>query len=387
MDARAAAHESFDSIEEDLVGLSHRIHATPELGYEEVKASQWLCELLDAAGFDVDKGVCELETAFVARAGSGPLHIAFCAEYDCLPDIGHACGHNVIAAMSAGAGIAAARAADEAGLTVSVIGTPAEEGGGGKIVLLDGGAFEGVHAAMMAHPAPFDIVEMKINAAQQYHVTYTGKTAHASAFPERGVNAQDALTVAQVAIGLLRQQIRPTDRIHGICTRGGEAPNIIPARVEAEYMVRAAGLEELDEITDKVMRCLEAGALASGAKLETQARHAPYAEMRHDSQLAERYRANVTGLGRELPEFDRAFIERTAASTDMGNVSLAMPSIHPAIGIDSLPAVNHQPEFAAHCVTEAADRALRDGALALAFTAIDAATDEGLRERLTAPAP
>ena len=231
MNAKDGARERFDTARDSLIALSHRIHAHPELGYEEEKAAAWLSETLADAGFSVETGICDMPTAFVARAGSGPLHIGICAEYDCLPGIGHACGHNIIAAMGVGAGIAAAKIADEVGLTVSVIGTPAEEvcDGGGKILLLERGGFAGMHAAMMVHPAPVDIVEFPIIAASMFDVCYTGKEAHASAFPERGVNAADALTVAQTALGLLRQHIRSTDRIHGIITKGGDAPNVIPA--------------------------------------------------------------------------------------------------------------------------------------------------------------
>src|SRR3989454_2073674 len=178
MDAKAGARERLATVRDDLVALSHRIHAHAAFGFEEERASTWLAETLDAAGFKVARGVCDLPTAFVARAGNGPLHIAICAEYDCLPSIGHACGHNIIAAMSAGAGIAAARVADDVGLTVSVIGTPAEEGGGGKILLLERGAFAGVHAAMMVHPTPTDVVELPIIAATHFEVRYTGKEAH-----------------------------------------------------------------------------------------------------------------------------------------------------------------------------------------------------------------
>jgi amidohydrolase len=289
----------------------------------------------------------------------------------------------VIAAMAVGAGMAAARVADDVGLTVSVIGTPAEESGGGKILLLERGAFRGVHAAMMVHPAPVDAVEPPVLAVSQFEVRYTGKEAHASAFPELGVNAADALTVAQTAIGMLRQHIRATDRIHGIVTKGGDAPNVIPAHTSARYMVRARTLADLDAIGTKVLRCFEAGALATGATLEVIPGHEPYAEMRHDADIAAAYRRNAEALGRVFPDLG-VLLERAAGSTDMGNVSLALPSIHPYIGIASLPAVNHQPEFAAHCITAAADQALIDGAVAMAWTVIDVATDAGLRARLTA---
>ena len=385
MDAKAGARERLERDREPLIALSHRIHAHPEVGFEEERAAGWLCDDLADAGFAVTRGVGDLPTAFVARAGSGPLHVAFCAEYDALPGIGHACGHNMIAAMAVGAATAAARIADEVGLTVSVIGTPAEEGGGGKILLLDRGVFAGVHAAMMVHPAPMDVVEQPFLACAQFEVRYTGKEAHASAFPERGINAADALTVAQTAIGCLRQHIRQSDRIHGSVTHGGDAPNIVPAHTAAHYIVRARTLDELDEIRGKVVRCFEAGALATGSTLALVEDHPPYAEVKPDVDIAACYRRNVETLGRFLPDLG-PMLERMAGSTDMGNISLAMPSIHPMIGIESLPAVNHQPEFTAHCATPIADRAVMDGALAMVWTAIDLAADASLRRRLTAAA-
>ena len=382
MDAKAGARERLNAAQQTLIDLSHRIHANPELGYEEEKSSRWVAEALDGAGFAVEMGVCDLPTAFIARAGSGPLHIAICAEYDSLPGIGHACGHNVIAGMAVGAGLAAAQVADDLGLTVSVIGTPAEEVGdaGGKILLLERGAFEGVHAAMMVHPGPADIALPKMTAAALFEVLYTGKEAHAAAFPELGINAADALTVAQVAIGLLRQHIRTTDRIHGITTKGGDAFNIVPAHTSAKYMLRSQTLDELKELTPRVFRCFEAGAVATGSQLEIAGGDRPYAQVVHHTAMGMLYQRNAEALGRR-------FIDAPmAGSTDMGNVSLAMPAIHPMIGINSLPAVNHQPEFAAHCATPDADRALLDGALAMAWTAIDAAADESLRASLLAKA-
>jgi amidohydrolase len=385
MDAKSAAQERLAFARDGLIELSHRIHAHPELGFEEERASAWLCESLADAGFTVEKGICDLPTAFRARAGSGPLHLGICAEYDCLPGIGHACGHNVIAASAVGAALAAAKVADELGLTVSVIGTPAEEVGnaGGKILLLERGAFEGLHAAMMVHPAPFDMLQAKIIAASMFEVHCTGKESHASAFPELGVNAADALTIAQTALGLLRQHIRSTDRIHGIVTNGGIAPNVVPAHTSAKYIVRSETLEQLAELRPRVYRCFEAGALATGAKLEITGGDKPYAEMRHHPSMAALYRKNSEALGRPFPDLGE-WETRPTGSTDMGNVSLAIPSIHPMIGINSLPAVNHQPEFAQHCVSPDADKALGDGALAMAWTCIDLAMNREVREELMA---
>lgn len=387
MDPKRAAQERFDTVRGALIDLSHRIHAHPELGFEEEKACAWLCEMLADAGFAVERGICGLPTAFRARAGSGPVRVGLCAEYDSLPGIGHACGHNIIAASALGAAFAAAQVADELGLTVSVIGTPAEEVGNasGKILLLERGAFDGLDAAMMVHPAPVDMLRAKIIAASMFEVRCTGKESHASAFPELGVNAADALTIAQTALGLLRQHIRSTDRIHGIVTHGGDAPNIVPAHTRARYIVRSETLEQLTELRAKVYRCFEAGALATGAKLEIAGGDKPYAEMQHNETLAALYRANVEALGRSFPnpgEWER----RPSGSTDMGNVSRVIPSIHPMIGIDSLPAINHQPEFAAHCVSAPADKAVRDGALAMAFTCIDLAR-QGIGSLRAGPMP
>ena len=379
-DVKEAARERVEQARDELVALSHRIHANPELGFEEEQACAWLCELLEGAGLEVERGVGDLPTAFAARAGSGPLHVVVCAEYDALPAVGHACGHNVIAAMAAGAGLALARVADDAGLRVTVLGTPAEEGGGGKILLLQRGAFEGAHAAMMVHPSPYEQAEMPIIAVDHMKIAYTGKEAHASAYPFLGVNAADALVVAQTAVGLLRQQLRPGVRVHGIVTKGGDAANIIPAHTEGNWMVRAETLEQLQEVRDKVVRCFEAGALATGATLELTEDPNPYSEMRHDQDLSSLYQRNAEALGRSFAEGS----DRGAGSTDMGNISLALPSIHPTIGIDALPAVNHQPEFTAKCATPAADQAVFDGAVAMAWTAIDAAADPALRQRLLA---
>ena len=381
MDSKAAAREVIGQHQEHLVALSHRIHAHPELGFEEEQAAGWLQAMLADAGFQVRSGICDLPTAFEARAGSGPLHVAICAEYDALPAIGHACGHNIIAATAVGAAQALARVADDAGLTVFVIGTPAEEGGGGKIELVQRGAFADAHFAMMVHPYPYDIVDPLIVAASSIDVSYTGKESHAAAAPELGINAADALTVAQTAIGLLRQHLRPTDRVHGIVTHGGDAPNIVPAHTSARYMVRAETLNVLGEVQTKVLHCFEAGALATGATLAITDVHQPYAHMEHDMRIAALYQENALALGRTFPP---NVGRRLPVSTDMGNVSLALPSIHPMVDVGSLPFVNHQPEFAAACITPEADRALVDAALAMAWTALDVAAAPQLREQLLA---
>jgi metal-dependent amidase/aminoacylase/carboxypeptidase family protein len=236
---------------------------------------------------------------------------------------------------------------------------------------------------MMVHPAPFEMLEAHLIAASMFDVHYTGKEAHASAFPELGINAADALTVAQTAIGLLRQHIRQTDRVHGITTHGGDAPNVVPAHTSARYLVRAENLDELSDVRAKVYHCFEAGALATGAKLEIRGGDKPYADVRYDHEISLLYKKNAEALGRTFPDLG-VIAQRLAASTDMGNVSHSIPSIHPMIGINSMPASNHQPEFTAHCVKAEADKAVLDGSLAMAWTAIDVAQNPTLRARLTA---
>src|SRR5271163_3689250 len=200
-----------DGQRDRLVTLSHTIHDHPETAFEEDRAAAWTAESLAESGFTVTRGVAGLKTAFSAESGSGPLVVAVCAEYDALPGMGHACGHNIIAASAVGAGMGLAAVADELGITVRVLGTPAEEGGGGKIMMLERGLFDDVHAAMMIHPWPADWLAAICLAVSHFDVTFAGKSAHASAAPWEGVNAGDAMTVAQVAIGLLRQQLRPGD--------------------------------------------------------------------------------------------------------------------------------------------------------------------------------
>jgi amidohydrolase len=379
-DVKRRLREVVDGRRDALVALSHGIHGVPELGFEERQASARVADALDGAGFDVRTGACDMETAFVATAGSGPLTIGICAEYDALPGIGHACGHNIIAACAAGAGIGLAQVADDLGITVRVLGTPAEENGGGKVLLLDRGGFDGVHAAMMVHPSPKERVHAAALAIASLRVQYHGRSAHASAYPELGVNAADALTVAQVAIGLLRQHFNPRDQVHGIVTGGGDAPNVVPAETEARYYLRAPDKEALDTLRGRVARCFEAGAIATGARLDVEDDCPPYTDFRPDLEIGELYRANAEAIGRTFPEPE----EKRGGSTDMANVSLRMPAIHPSIAIEAKGAVNHQPEFTAACVTPSADRAVRDGALTMAMTVADVAVSQGVRERLLA---
>lgn len=367
----------------DLVELSHAIHSRPETAFEEHYAAARLAEVLSDNGMRVESGICDLPTAFSARAGDGPLVVALCAEYDALPGVGHACGHNIIAASSIGAAIALGEVADDLGVTVLVLGTPAEEGGGGKVMMLERGAFADAHMAMMVHPWPTERLTAACLAVSHFDVHYLGKEAHAAATPYEGFNAGDAMAVAQVAIGLLRQQFRPGDQVHGIVLDGGQASNIIPAHVSGRFMCRARTLADLEVLEPRVRRCFEAGALATGTKVSFDYLAPAYSHMEPDPELLACYRANAEALGRSFAA-DDAGEDLPTISTDMANVSLAVPTIHPLIAIESNGAVNHQPEFASACVTPSADAAVLDGGLALAWTAVDAASTPALRDRLLA---
>lgn len=364
-----------------LCALSRSIHAEPELAFAEYRSAAKVANLMEAEGFTLERGVAGLDTAFTATYGVGELVIGLCAEYDALPEVGHACGHNVIAASSAGAALALRELADRLNVTIKLIGTPAEESGGGKVLLLRAGVFDDVAMAMMVHPAPEETCASTSLAIADLAVRYTGKAAHAARAPHRGRNAADALTVAQVAVGLLRQHLEPQQMVHGIVTHGGAAPNVVPADTSALYYVRAPDVESLHQLEIRVRACFEAGALATGCAHEVTQRSPVYTDLVPDPWLAAAYRVAITGLGRSplSPEEERV---RRAGSTDMGNVSRALPAIHPTIAIDCGEAVNHQPEFAAACATPSADRAVCDGALALALTGLAAATDDEQRQRL-----
>lgn len=364
-----------------LVSLSRQLHAEPELAFAEHRSAAAVADLAERNGFVVQRGVAELATAFTASYGDGELTVGLCAEYDALPEVGHACGHNLIAAASAGAAIALAQVADQLGITVRLIGTPAEEIGGGKVLMLNRGVFDDVALAMMVHPAPYETVAASSLAISDLEVRYHGRASHAATAPERGINAADAVTIAQVAVGLVRQHLEGGQMVHGIVTDGGAAPNIVPAHSSALYFLRAPDIESLRRLETRIRDCFQAGAVATGCSHQVAQVSPVYAELKPDDWLADAYRAAVTELGRTplAPEAER---RRRIGSTDMGNVTHALPAIHPTTAIDCGDAVNHQPEFATACATASADRAVLDGALAMAWTAIAAATDDTQRARL-----
>jgi amidohydrolase len=379
---KGRARDAVSDAAEELIQLSHRIQANPELAFREHRAASWVADSLEGHGFAVERGVADLATAIKATSGTGELVMGLFAEYDALPEVGHACGHNVIAAAGVGAGVALARVADEIDVTVRVMGTPAEEKGGGKILMLERGAFEGIHAAMLVHPGPFGVDEVACSAiaCSEFVIEYTGRAAHAAAYPQQGLNAADAATVAQVAIGLLRQHLEPGDRVHGIVTHGGAAPNVIPEHTVLSYYVRATTLERLEELEGRVRDCFQAGALATGCEVSIDRAGPTYSHFEGDRDLESLYAQNIAALNHP-PQPPR---EGAPYSTDMANVSLAIPTIHPTVGIESGTAVNHQAEFATYCGGDSADQALLRGAIAMAWTCIDAAADNRIRVRLLA---
>lgn len=366
---------------EELFGLSHEIHRNPELAFHEEAGARLIADSLRDPATTVEVGRYDLSTSVDARSGEGGLVIALLAEYDALPGLGHACGHNIIAAAAVGAFRALRPHLDELDAELRLVGTPAEEGGGGKILLQERGAFDHVNAALMVHPGPVDLPYMPSLATTRFDVIFRGAAAHASAFPEQGVNAADAAVISQVAIGLLRQQLTADQRVHGIVVNGGDAPNVIPDRVRLDYMIRAVDLEGLEALERKLRACFEAGAVGTGATLEFERSMPMYAALEPDRFLTDAYVSNVTALGRELrPITERA--RRAAGSTDMGNVSLQIPSIHPMIGLGRDAGVIHGEAFAAAACSPVGDLAVVDGAMALAHTVVDAALNPVIREHL-----
>ncbi|MEO6628576.1 MAG: amidohydrolase, partial [Aquihabitans sp.] len=327
------------------------------------------------AGLSVTRGAYGIETAFEARAGSGGPTVAVLCEYDALPGIGHACGHNVIGAAGVGAGIAAASMAEELGATVVVLGTPAEEGGGGKVFLAERGAFEGIDAALMVHPAGLDLARFAAIAIQQLEVTYHGKAAHAAAAPQAGRNALDAAVLGYMNVAALRQHILPNERIHGIFTEAGEAPNVVPARAAASWYVRSPSVRGLKALKERVLNALEAGASAAGCTMEHRWLDPAYADMVDNEPMIDRYRLNLARTGRTLLEPDS--LDAVVGSTDMGNISHLVPSIHPMIAVSPPDVSIHTSDFVRYAGGSEGDLAVLDGAKAMACTVVDLWVEPG----------
>jgi amidohydrolase len=352
-----------------LVAVSHDIHEHPELNFEEHYAHDRLAGVLEAEGLPVVRQAFGVATAFRADAGAaGPLVAVLC-EYDALPGIGHACGHNIIAAAGLGAGLALAAVAGEAGGRVAVLGTPAEEGGGGKVVLAERGAFDGVDAAVMVHPADRDLQWMSTLALHELHVEFEGRAAHAAAFPWEGRNALDAAVLGYLNVAALRQHLRPGERVHGVFTEGGEKANIVPRRAAMQWIVRSPTLAGLEALQVRVLGCLQAGADAAGCTMRATWAPVRFHDVRDNLPIARAFAGNAARLGRAVAE--PAAGSEVVASTDMGNVSYLVPSIHPMLQVAPAGVAIHTPEFATYARGEAGDRAVLDGAKALAMTVLD----------------
>jgi amidohydrolase len=365
---KALVVKEVEAHHDQLRDLSLKIHSTPELGFHEVKAVGWLTQYLEKNGFSIERGICGLPTAFAGSYGQGKPAIAILAEYDALPKLGHACGHNLIAGSTVGAGVASKPAIDRFGGSVLVIGTPAEELYGGKAIMVERGAFNNADMAMMVHPGVYDAVTTQALACIGLDVEFFGKAAHASAQPEAGINALEAMLQSFTAINSLRQHIKDKARIHGIITDGGEAANIVPAHSAGTFIVRAEDDAYLDELKERVLNCFVGAATATGARLEYRWGKVRYAPLRNNLALARLFRQNMQSLGRKvlLSNPTKAF-----GSTDMGNVSQIVPSIHPDVAIAPKEVIAHSPEFALAATSEQGIKGMLDSAKALAMTIVD----------------
>jgi amidohydrolase len=351
-----------------LIELSLNIHDNPEPGYKEEKASGLLTEYLAKNGFSVEKGIGGFPTAFKATYGDSKPVVALLAEYDALPEIGHGCGHNIIAASSTGAAVASKLSVDNFGGSVAVFGTPAEELFGGKVPMLRAGVFNGVDVAMIVHPGLRDAATNQALACIGIDVQFFGKAAHAAAYPERGINALEAMILSFNAINSLRQHIQDTARIHGVITHGGDAANVVPSHSAASFLIRARSIDYLDKLKQKVLKCFEAASVATGARLEYKWADVVYEPMKNNLVLAELFARNMESLGRKVAPLEAYF---SFGSTDMGNVSQVIPAIHPSVAVSSPDVLLHTVEFAAAAASESGHKGLLDAAKALAMTIVD----------------
>jgi len=365
----------------DLIEISREIHAHPELNFDEHFAHNILSEYIADAGMNVTRGAFELETAFdvAIKGGAGPTVAVLC-EYDALPGIGHACGHNIIAAAGLGAGVALGAVVELCGGSLRLMGTPAEEGGGGKIEMARKGAFENIDAAMMIHPADRDLARMNAIAIQQLIVRYEGLAAHAAVSPYKGKNALDAAVLGYMNVAALRQHIRSTERVHGIFTKSGEKPNIVPRQAEMDWYVRSDNIESLQPLKKRVAKCLEAGAMAADCTINFGWQKNTYADLVDNLPLLNSYIQNSAQFGRILTS---EYLAGTGGgSTDMGNISYLVPSIHPMLQVAPSGVSLHSAEFAEYTASDAANAAILDGAKIMAMTAIDMWLSDSLQAQV-----
>lgn len=387
-EAHARIAERVERLRPELVELARDLYAHPEVAFEEVRSAEQLALLLERHGARVERGAHGLPTSFRATSGTSGPHFAIVAEYDALPGIGHACGHNIIAAVAVGAYLAATDLVPDTRLTL--IGAPAEESGGGKELIIRAGGFDDVDAAGMVHPSVgADVSPIYggggTSGVRRVRVTYHGRAGHAALSPYLGLNALDAVVTAYQSIAQLRQHILPVDRIHGVITDGGAAANIVPERASAVFLVRSTELDTLSVLTDRVVDILEAAALSTGTRAEVEVDFEPaYLPLRPNVELNKRFAAALAGRGRIAP-LEPVAPRQGGPSTDMGNVSWFVPAIHPALGLGAAEGVlPHNADFADSTVEPPAFDAMADAAIALAGTAVDFLADGGLREAVAA---
>lgn len=378
--AKARIADEVRQLHTRLTHLSHDIHDHPEILFEEHRAATLLADELDEHGFTVERGVAGLDTAFVATYGSGEPVVGILAEYDALPKIGHACGHNLIATWALGAGIALRRAIPGVRGTIKVIGCPGEEGGGGKVILAGAGVFRGLDAAIMMHPRDRTYLDRGSLAVSRFKIEFFGKTAHASSSPEQGVNALDAVLQVFFSLNALRQSLTPDARIHGVITHGGDAPNVIPDYAAAQILVRAKEQSYLETLKERFRSIVHAAELATGARAEI-TEGLGYAARVCNQTLVETFGRNLAGLGldHETPPLTGG-----VGSSDIGNVSRLVPTIHPYLQICERGIGGHTPEFAEASASPRADELIAAGCTLLAWTAADVLLRPELREEMRA---
>jgi amidohydrolase len=378
---KEAVQAEVDRLAPDLSAVSRFLHATPELAYEEHQAAELLAGVLGEHGFAVTRPVADLPTAFTGAIGSGAPRIAFLAEYDALPGLGHACGHNIIGAASLGAALAVKSILGDRPGTVLLVGCPAEEKGGGKIALVGAGVFRGTDAALLVHPSNrTEMVKLALGM-RELTVEYFGKASHAAAAPDQGINALDAAVLAYTAIGVLRQQVRSDARIHGIITHGGQAPNIIPEYAAARFYIRALDLAYMDELFGRVVHCCEAAAEATGCRVTLVSATKDYHPYKPVYSLAGLFQQNLEALGEAV---DQGPIDKELGSSDVGNVSQVVPTIQPMLQICPRAVTVHMSAFAEAAVSERGQQGLLAAAKALAMTAVDLLADPEALARVAA---
>ncbi|GAT74089.1 amidohydrolase [Microbacterium sp. HM58-2] len=378
-EAKSRAAEETALWRDRLIGLSHAIHGDPEIAWNEHRSAARVAEVMKEAGFDVEVGAFGVETAVSAVYGTGDLTVAICSEYDALPGIGHGCGHNVIAAAGVGAAIALKPLADEAGLRIKLLGTPAEEHGGGKVAMLVAGAWEDVDFSLMVHGKTGQDVTAggySTTALDRFEVTFHGRASHAAARPEKAINAGAAGTLALTALALLRQHVSKRANLNAFVSFGGEVTNVIADRCVLQVELRAEEIDTWRELRTRVLACFEGAAIATGCTMEWTPTVHPYAPLSPDPTLADLWDRNLERRGRHIDPTPRG---SSGGSTDMGNVTQVLPAIHPTIAFLGEDAPAHSAAFTEAAITPAADDAVLDGATAMAWTVLDVALTPALR--------